>query len=107
MLHENKDILFEGRDTQNRKVLWFGIWLFIVMGVTALLMIPLVHYLWDAVKEPGSASAPVFTPPGVVLEVLPSQELSRMRAEIKAKEADKQINQAMKDTLAQGFPVKS
>ena len=107
MNQENKDILFEGRDTHNRQILVFGIWLFVIMAGCAVLMIPLAHYLWDLVKDSTAAPSTQMATPEVILEVHPSQELVKMRDEKKADDSEKKINQAMKEMLTQGFPVKS
>ncbi len=107
MSHENKDILFEGRDTHNRQILIFGIWLFVIMAGCAVLMIPLTHYLWDLVKDSTATPSAQAIAPDIILEAHPSQELVKMLDENKADDAENKINQAMKDMLTQGFPVKS
>lgn len=110
MSRENSSILFEGRDTHNRQILVLGIWLFVIMGITALLMIPLTHYLWDAVKDSSSAPAearPKVKSPDVILEVLPGQEYKQMYDQNELAKADSKIDHAMKEMLEKGFPVKS
>lgn len=60
MVRENKTVLFEGRDTQNRKILYLGIGLFVFIGVVSALMIPLCVYLWDlsySASEPSAQPA--------------------------------------------------
>lgn len=103
---KNKDILFEGRDTHNRNILVFGIWLFVIMAACALLMIPLHNYLWNLFKESNTVTSYTNIAPSILLEVHPSQELVKMRNEKKADSAETKINQAMNDMMAQGFPVK-
>lgn len=109
MSHENKDILFEGRDTQDKKIFVLGIWLFAVMIGTSLLMIPLVKHLWHwaesanpRVEKTVSLSTPV-----VILETHPSRDYQDFKKSIEASHTSEKIDTAVKAALAEGFPVKS
>jgi len=109
MTHEHKDILFEGRDTQDKKIFIFGIWLFAVMIGTSLLMIPLVKHLWHWAE---SVNPKVETPasrdtPAVILETHPSRDYQDFKKKIEDSRASEKIDAAVKAALADGYPVKS
>ena len=51
MSSENKDILFEKRDTDTRTISILLIWMIVITLVVSLLMIPLTDYLWNITQQ--------------------------------------------------------
>ncbi len=109
MAHEHKDILFEGRDTQDKKIFIFGLWLFGVMIATSLLMIPLVKHLWHWAQSanPQVEKSAAISTPAVILEVHPNHDLKKMHDEYQANQSQDAIKTAIQATLSEGLPVKS
>ncbi|HCM42363.1 MAG TPA: hypothetical protein PLY88_00605 [Candidatus Omnitrophota bacterium] len=109
MSRENKDILFEGRDTQDKKIFILGIWLFAVMGACSLLMIPLVHYLWEWAESanPRVEKTVSLSAPTVILETHPSRDYQNFKKNTQDSHASEKIDAAVKTALAEGYPVKS
>lgn len=109
MAHEHKDILFEGRDTQDKKIFIFGIWLFAVMIGTSLLMIPLVKHLWHWAQSanPQVEKSAVLATPPVILETHPSRDYQDLKKKIETSQASEKIEAAIKATLEEGLPVKA
>ena len=107
MSPENKDILFEKRDTDTRTISILLIWMIVITLVVSLLMIPLTDYLWTITQQPHSSDLTKTPTPSVVLEVIPNQELHKMNLETAQAQDTKKIETAIKDMLEKGFPVKS
>ncbi len=109
MAHEHKDILFEGRDTQDKKIFIFGLGLFAVMIGTSLLMIPLVKTLlhWAPSANPRVEKSANFPTPSVILETHPSRDYQDLKQSIKASHTSEKIDAAIQATLDEGLPVKA
>ncbi len=106
MVFENRDILFEGRDVNNRKILFLGIWLFVFILVVSALMIPLCFYLWEISAPPSGTSTAATHQPAVILEVMPNYEIQKWRTETSALKTDEKIAKAMAESLEKGFAVR-
>ena len=106
MTNENRDILFETRDTNIPKLLVFLAWMFGVTVISALLMFPLTKYLWSLVDQPALQNTHSAKNPAVILEVLPSQELTKMKSQISEDQDKEKINTTMATALKQGFAVR-
>ena len=104
---ENKDILFEKRDTDTRTITILLIWMIVITLVVSLLMIPLTDYLWNITQQPHSNDLTIIATPPVVLEVIPNQELHKMNLETTQAQDNEKIKNAMTASLKDGFPVKS
>ena len=109
MAHEHKDILFEGRDTQDKKIFIFGLWLFAVMIGTSLLMIPLVKHLWHWAQSanPKVEKSAAISTPQVILEVHPSRDYQDLKKNIETAQTSEKIEAAVRATLEEGLPVKA
>ena len=103
MTNENRDILFETRDTNIPKLLVFLAWMFGVTIVSALLMFPLTKYLWSLVDQPALQNTQTVKSPAAILEVLPSQELGKMRSQVSEDQSREKIDTAITAALKQGF----
>ena len=103
-MRENKDILFEGRDTHNGKIFVLGIVLFIIMAGCSLLMIPLVHSLWSwAGSVNPKVEKTVLPEQKLFLEVHPNHDLHQMQNEYKNNHSELQIAAAVKESLTEDF----
>ena len=107
MSTENKDILFEKRDTDTRTISILLIWMIVITLVVSLLMIPLTDYLWTITQQPRSNDLAPPPTPSVVLEVTPNHELHKMNLETTQAQVNEKIKNAMTASLKDGFPVKS
>lgn len=109
MSHEHKDILFEGRDTQDKKIFVLGLWLFAIMIGTSMLMIPLVKKLldWAPSATPKVKKSATVSTPAVILETHPSRDYQDLKKNIEASHASEKIESAVKATLEEGLPVKA
>ncbi len=104
--NQNPDILFEKTDAKIGKVSVLLIWMFVITSVCSLLMIPLTAYLWNSAQKSNPATLALGKEPAVTLEVLPSQELEKMHAQIKSEQRAMKIKKAMEEILQQGLPSK-
>ncbi len=103
-MRENKDILFEGRDTHNGKIFVLGIVLFAIMAGCSLLMIPLVHSLWSWASTVNPKVEKTALPEQkLFLEVHPNHDLYKMQDEYKANQSAERIDAAVKKALSEDF----
>ncbi len=107
MSSENKDVLFEKRDTDTRTIAILLIWMIVITLIVSLLMIPLTDYLWNITQQSHTNVLTKTSTPSVILEVIPNQELHKMNLERTQAQDDEKIKNAMKASLEEGFPVKS
>ena len=107
MSPENKDILFEKRDTNTPAINILLIWMIVFVSIVSLLMIPLTKYLWEITAQPVAPHLETLSTPAVVLEVIPSQELKKRNAEVAESQANEKVDHALKAMLEKGFQVKS
>jgi len=85
--HQNDDVRFEREDVNERSTFWFGVWILVVMVVTAFLVKPFYDLLTsrEASSQRPAAYVPpadesVLEPPGPRLQVTPALELAELRA---------------------------
>jgi len=85
--HENHDVRFEREDVNEGSTFWFGVWILVVMVVTAFLVKPFYNFLArseTATQRPAAYVPPVDErakePPAPRLQVTPVLELDELRA---------------------------
>lgn len=100
MSHEHSSVQYEGRDTQNKQILIWGIVLFAVMIGCSLLMIPFLSSMWEWAEtaNPQTESRKMETTPPIILEVHPNHDLKKMQHEYQENDSATKIHAALKET---------